>query len=212
MSLSVNGSSNNNPNALWQSLLQSDAPASGSAQSDPIASLLAALGQNTGTASANASSANAPSSSTSATVSTPSGGSSPQFDRQTLQTLFDAQSGASSSQSSPAQLGNGPGDSYAPQQAQQSGGHHGHHRHNQVGRAPGGDQSGPDMLDPAGFADSGATSQTNAAAESDGSNSSGSAAASAGSASLANNNLLERLIQMQAQLTSATTPQNIATV
>ena len=50
MSFSVNGSNANNPFALWQSLLQPDSSASDSAQSDPIASLLAALGQGQGTA------------------------------------------------------------------------------------------------------------------------------------------------------------------
>ena len=49
MSFSVNGSNANNPFALWQSLLQPDSSASNSAQSDPIASLLAALGQGQGT-------------------------------------------------------------------------------------------------------------------------------------------------------------------
>src|SRR5580698_2191174 len=66
MSFSVNGSNANNPFAQWQSLLQQDSSTSSSAQSDPIASLLAALGQGQNTTTgATASSGGASSSSTS---------------------------------------------------------------------------------------------------------------------------------------------------
>ena len=139
MSFPINGSNANNSFALWQSLMQPDSSASSSAQSDPIASLLAALGQGQGTATgATASSGGASSSSTSGTAT--SGSSSPQFGAQTLQTLFDMQANA---------------------------------------------------------------------APSDGATSSGSN--TAGSANVANNNLLERLIQMQAQLINPATAQNVAT-
>src|SRR5208282_3432203 len=48
MSFSVNGSNANNPFAQWQALLQQDSSTSSSAQSDPIALLLASLGQGQG--------------------------------------------------------------------------------------------------------------------------------------------------------------------
>jgi hypothetical protein len=139
MSVSVNGSNANNPYALWQSLLQPDSSASNSAQSDPIASLLAALGQGQSTATSTTASAGGASSSSTSGTATP-GSSSPQFGAQTLQTLFDMQANA---------------------------------------------------------------------APSDGATSSGSN--TAGSANVANNNLLERLIQMQAQLINPATAQNVAT-
>ncbi len=97
MSFSVNGSNTQNPFALWQSLLQPDSSASTSAQSDPIASLLAALGQGQDSATgATASAGGASASSTSGTST--SGSSSPQFDAQTLQTMFDMQANASNLQ------------------------------------------------------------------------------------------------------------------
>jgi hypothetical protein len=207
MSLSVNGSNANNPFAQWQSLLQQDSSTSSSAQSDPIASLLAALGQGQNTTTgATASSGGASSSSTSGA----SGSSSPQFGAQTLQTLFDMQANAANPQSaqSPLDASTGSDDSFSSPQA-------------------GGGQS---LL---GSADSGATSQTainangsstttttyadgstvalTTAAPSDGSTSSASSNSSAGGANVANNNLLERLIQMQAQLINPTTAQNVAT-
>jgi hypothetical protein len=154
MSLSV-GSSNNNPFALWQSLLQPNSTGS-SAQSDPLASLLATLGQ-----SGAAAISTAGTSSSSATTAGASGNSSPQFGPQTLQTLFDLQANGSNSQSLLAQLG---GD--------------------------------------------GSTT----AAPSDSSSSSGNSSAQSGGTNVANNNLLERLIQMQAQLVASTTTQSIATV
>jgi hypothetical protein len=135
MSFPVNGSNAHKPSALWQSLLQPDSTAGGSAQSDPMASLLATLGQGT-----TASTGGAASTSTSGAPA--AGGSAPQFGAQTLQTLFDMQANAAPSQ---------------------------------------------------------------------GSNSSASANASAGGANVANNNLLERLIQMQAQLINPATAQNVAT-
>jgi hypothetical protein len=140
MSFSVNGSNANNPFAQWQALQQQDSSTSSGAQSDPIASLLAALGQAQDAATgATASSGGAGSSSTNSAVT--SGGSSPQLGAQTLQTLFDMQANAA------------PSD--------------------------------------------GTTSSTSSN--------------TAGSANVANNNLLERLIQMQAQLANPATTQNVAT-
>jgi hypothetical protein len=193
MSFSVNGSNVQNPFALWQSLLQPDSSASNSAQSDPIASLLAALGQSQGTAAgATAPSGGAGSSSTSSAVT--SGSSSPQFDAQTLQTMFDMQANASNSQpvQPPLDGSAGSDDSFSSQQAQQSQPGHHHHHH------PGG-------------ANDGSTAASTTAAPSDGSASSANSSASAGGANVAQNNLLERLIQMQAQLINPTTPQNVAT-
>ena len=204
MSLSVNGSNANNPFAQWQSLLQQDSSTSSSAQSDPIASLLAALGQGQNTTTgATASSCGASSSSTSGA----SGSSSPQFGAQTLQTLFDMQANATNPQSAQSPLDAGSDDSFSLPQA-------------------GGGQS---LL---GSADSGATSQTainangsstttttyadgstvalTTAAPSGGSSSS-TTANTAGGANVMQNNLLERLIQMQAQLINPATVQNVAT-
>jgi len=194
MSFSVNGSNANNPFAQWQALLQQDTLASSSAQSDPIASLLAAMGQGQSTA-ATAPSGGAGSSSTSTTAT--SGSSSPQFGAQTLQTLFDMQANAANLQ--PVQLpldgSGGSGDTCSSQQApssqlaqQSEPGHH-HHHH-------------------AGGANDSSTATPTPAAPTDGSN---SPASLAGGASVANNNLLERLIQMQAQLINPTTAQNVAT-
>jgi hypothetical protein len=227
MSFSVNGSNANNPYALWQSLLQPDSSASTSAQSDPIGSLLAALGQGTATG-ATASSGNA--SSSSANGTTTSGSSAPQFGAQTLQTLFDMQANASNSQSLLSQVGgnSGSNDANSSPQAQQSDGHHRHHHMSGSGGAGG----GQNPLDVLGSADSGATSQTAANANGSstttityadgstvalttaapsGSTSSASSNSSAGGTNVANNNLLERLIQMQAQLTNTATAQNVAT-
>ena len=208
MSVSVNGSNANNPYALWQSLLQPDSSASNGAQSDPIASLLAALGQGQGSATGTSASAGgASSSSTSATAT--SGSSSPQFGAQTLQTLFDMQANADNPQAaqSPLDGSTGSDDSFSSSQA-------------------GGGQS---LL---GSADSGATSQTainangsstttttyadgstvalTTAAPSGGSSSS-TTANTAGGINVMQNNLLERLIQMQAQLVNPATVQNVAT-
>ena len=195
MSVSVNGSNAQNPYALWQSLLQPNSSASSSAQSDPVASLLAALGQGQGTG-ATASAGGASASSTSGTAT--SGSSSPQFDAQTLQTMFDMQANASNLQpvQPPLDGNTGSDDSFSSQQApssqqaQQS--QHGHHHHR------------------AGDADDGSTAAPTTAAAADGSTSSATSN-TAGGANVAQNNLLERLIQMQAQLSNPATVQNIAT-
>jgi hypothetical protein len=188
MSFSVNGSNANNPFAQWQALLQQDSSASSSAQSDPIASLLAAMGQGQGTG------ATAPSGGSSSTGSTAtSGSSSPQFGAQTLQTLFDMQANGSNSQSLLSQLdGNGGSDdANSSSQAQPSDSHHHHHHMSGTGDS--------------------STAAPSTAAPSDGSTPSTTSNTSAGGANVANNNLLERLIQMQAQLINPATAQNVAT-
>jgi hypothetical protein len=193
MSVSVNGSNAQNPYALWQSLLQPDSSASSSAQSDPVASLLAALGQGQGTATG----ATAPSGGSSSTSSAvTSGSSSPQFGAQTLQTLFDMQANTSSSQSLASQPGGSTDsdDANSSLQAQSIDGQPGHHHHHHVSATSDGSTAAPTT-----------------AASSDGSTSSANWNASAGGANLAQNNLLERLIQMQAQLINPVTAQNVAT-
>jgi hypothetical protein len=193
MSVSVNGSNAQNPYALWQSLLQPDSSASSSAQSDPVASLLAALGQGQGTATG----ATAPSGGSSSTSSAvTSGSSSPQFGAQTLQTLFDMQANTSSSQSLASQPGGSTDsdDANSSLQAQSIDGQPGHHHHHHVSATSDGSTAAPTT-----------------AASSDGSTSSANWNASAGGANLAQNNLLERLIQMQAQLINPATMQNVAT-
>jgi hypothetical protein len=189
MSVSVNGSNANNPYALWQSLLQPDSSASTSAQSDPIASLLAALGQGQGSATG-ATTPSGGSSSTSSAVT--SGSSSPQFDAQTLQTMFDMQANASNSQpaQSPLDGSTGSDDSFSSQQAQQS--QPGHHHHHHAEGANDSSTAAPTAAAPSGGSTSSATSNT------------------AGGANVAQNNLLERLIQMQAQLNNPATVQNVA--
>src|SRR5580700_9552808 len=193
MSVSVNGSNANNPYALWQSLLQPDSSTSNSAQSDPIASLLAALGQGQSTATSTTASAGGASSSSTSGTAAP-GSSSPQFGAQTLQTLFDMQANGSNSQSLLSQLGSGvdSDDTNSSLQAQPSDGGHGHHHHHHI--------SGTD---------DGSTAALTTAAPSDGS-ASPATSNTAGGANVAQNNLLERLIQMQAQLINPTTAQNVA--
>src|ERR1700722_13363492 len=170
MSVSVNGSNANNPYALWQSLLQPDSSASNGAQSDPIASLLAALGQSQGTTTGATTSSGGAGSSSSAVTS---GSSSPQFDAQTLQTMFDMQANPSNSQpvQPPLDGSTGSDDSFSTQQAQQSQPGHHHHHH-------------------AGGANDGSTAAPTTAAPSDGSTSPATSNASAGGANVAQNNLL----------------------
>jgi hypothetical protein len=224
MSLSVNSSSTNNPYLL--SLLQQGSPFGSSAsQSDPLSALFAALGQQgaaataTGTASSSAG-------------ATAASGSTPQFGPQTLQALFAMQANASNSQSLTSQFDGATDPTAAAnstdpsQQAQQSEqGHHGHHHHHQMAGA--GDQNPLDMLaSQAGGASSQTTANSNGSSTTtityaDGStvalttpassSSSSSSATSSGGSNAASNNLMEQLIQIQAQLLS-TTPQSIATV
>src|SRR5580704_19456644 len=106
MSLSVNGSNSNNPLAMWQSLFDQGAAASGNAttgatgttQSDPLSELLATIGQATGLATGSAGSS---SNSTQGTT----GSTSPQYGPQTLQALWDMQANASQSSALPSDDG-----------------------------------------------------------------------------------------------------------
>jgi hypothetical protein len=181
MSFSVNGSNAQNPFAPWQSLLQPDSSATNSAQSDPIASLLAALGQGQGSATGTTAAAGSASSLTSGTAT--SGSSSPQFDAQTLQTLFDMQANGSNLQpvQPPLDGNTDSDDSFSSQQAQQGG------------------------------ANDGSAAAPTTAAPADGSTPPSASSNSSTSANVAQNNLLERLIQMQAQLINPVTVQDVAT-
>ena len=230
MSLSVN-SSNANPFATLQSLWQ-QATSQNTAASDPLSQLLGAIDQQAGSGSSSTSTAAAAGSS--ATGSALSGGSL-QFGPQTLQALFALQANWSNSQSLASQVdggSNSAASSTDPTQQAQAGqqAHHGHHHHHGMG---GGGQNLLDAL----FSPSGATSQT--ATNSNGSStttityadgssvaltsaptsstsasssSASSDSSTAGTANVAGNNLIEQLIQMQAQLLNTTTPQSIATV
>jgi len=220
MSLSVGGSNGTNPYAALQWLLQQGSSASTSNASSPISELLSALGQE----SAGGSGASGP-----GTAGGTSSGA-PQFDPQTLQTLLAAQDGSQSVTAQPGGDGN-PADPGATQQGQ---GPHGHHHHHGMGAG----QQLLDLLDATSagastqsatnvdgsttttitYADGSSVSYTSAASSggssdgsSDGSSNSSSGTALAGAAGVANNNLIEQLIQIQAQLASTTQPQSVVT-
>ena len=200
MSVSVNGS-NTNPKPYWQSLLPQGSSQSGTAaQSDPLSELLAAIGQGSSAAAAAAAGGAA---SSGAGVAAASGNSSSPFGPQTLQALFAMQASASNSPSLMSQLDSAAGasDPSSGQQIPQSQdtesqdtqqGRHGHHHHHQMG----GTQSPPDMLT-SGAGGAGSSSAVNS---------------SSGGANPASNNLIEKLIQMQALLAITPPPQSIATV
>ena len=236
MSLSVGSSSTNNPYAYIQALLQQEQSQGGATagQSDPLSTLFAAFNQQgtSGTSPAGAGSSPAAS-------STP-GNTFPPFGSQMLQALLALQqtSGSGSpTQSPPSQPGaDGSSDTGGAtsdsQQTQGQSGHHHHHHHMDGANGAGGGGQSPFQLLAA--ADNGATSQTSANANgsdtttitfADGStvsmttappsgSSTSTAATSppAGGANVAGNNLLEQLIQMQAQLLTPVATQSLATV
>jgi hypothetical protein len=173
MSLSVSGSSANNPLAYLQSMWQQASSAgNSSSSSDPLSALLAELGQQgSGTASAASGTA---SSITGAMATT--GGTSAQFNPQTLQALLALQGNGSSAQSLESQFDNG-ADGDDPMSALQSGQSQGGHHHHHSMDATGSDSS----------SNSAAADTTNSS--SGGSNGTG-------------NNLLNQLMQIQAQLVS----------
>jgi hypothetical protein len=121
MSSIAASNTSNNPYSYLQYLEQQGSSPSGGNQGDPLSALLAALGQGTGTTAATAGAA----SSTDPTTSSAS--TSPQFDPQTLQTLFAMQANGANSQSLASQL-DGSADTAGPGAAQQAdGAHDGHH-------------------------------------------------------------------------------------
>jgi hypothetical protein len=227
MSWSVTGSNAGNPFAFLQSLWPQNASANGAqGQSDPLSSLLSALDQqNPGTQNpgANASSPTSP------TAGTPGGSSTnTQFGPQTLQALLALQTDSSNPQSLASQLTDAMNevDSASSQQAGASQGQGGHHRHHHVGAGGG----GQNLLSLLAGANGSATTQTTtnpngttttSITYADGSTVSTTTAApsgtagsdvtssSAGGANVTGGNLLERLIQMQAQLLAPASTQSV---
>ena len=193
----VNGSNNNNPLAIWQSLLGQGASASGNAasgstQTDPLSELLATIGQATGLATGSATGGtNSSSDGTPATT----GSSSPQFDSQTLQALFDLQANASQSSGNGTLAGGGDNafDLLAPSQGATS---------QTTANANG------STTTTITYADGSSVALTSAAA----SDSSSATAAAGVPAGVSGNHFLGQLIQMQAQLLNPNAPQSIATV
>ena len=204
MSLPINSSRSYNPFVQLQSLLQpGSAQGNTTSSSDPLSQLLAAIDQQGGGAS---------SSMTGAVSSAATSGAAPQFDPQTLQALFAMQ--ANDAQSLMSQLDGAANSTDPTGQGEQS------------GQASGSGQSPLAMLTAqAGttqtvansngsstttitYADGSTVTMTTPAS---GSSASGGSSA-AGGANVIGNNLLEQLIQMQAQLLKTTTPQSIMTV
>jgi len=131
--MSITGSNANNPLAYLQLMQQQQgsSPNGATPQSDPLSALLAAIGpQGTG---ANGSGSGATANTTG--VTSTAGGSSPQFDPQTLQALLAQQSNGPSPQTLASQLEGSGSDSDidSTQQSQQSQGQRGHHRHHHAG-------------------------------------------------------------------------------
>ena len=187
----VNGSTNNNPLAVWQSLFGQGASASGDAasgnvQSDPLSELLATIGQATGLATGSSSGSTSGSSNSTPTTA---GSSSPQFDPQTLQALFDLQ--ANAMQLSENGDAESPGDPSSTQGATSQ----------TTANANG------STTTTITYADGSSVSTTTAAA----SDSSSATAAAGVSGGASGNNFLQRLIQMQAQLLNVNATQSIAT-
>ncbi len=129
MSLSVSGSSANNPFASLQSLWQQASSANGGqSSSDPLSALLSALNQE-GAGGAGVSSTNG----SSASGGTAGQSTSQQFGPQTLQALLALQSNGTNAQSLASALDNGNGDplssALGSQSSQSSQGQHHHHHH-----------------------------------------------------------------------------------
>lgn len=182
MTLSVSGSNTNNSFAALQSLWQQASSTGGSqAQSDPISSLLAELGQQ-GPGPASATSGNTLATGPSAAATTAATTTSTPFGPQTLQAMLALQTNGSNPQSMASQLEDAandvdPSSLLSSQQTQ------GPHRHHHQMTA-----------DNSGATGNGATSGS-----SDASN------ASSGSSG----NSLQQLLQMQAQLVAPPATQSI---
>jgi hypothetical protein len=222
MSLSVNGSNTNNPFALFQSLWPQSASANGAqSQSDPLSSLLASLGQqNPGAISSSPTPSGASPSGTSNTNG--------QFGPQTLQALLALQSSNSNPQTLASQFANAVNDAdpTASQQTGASQDQRGHHHHHMGGAGGSGGQNPLSLLSGASgtgtsqtttnangttttsitYADGSTVSMTTAAGGTSGSDTTTS---SAGGANVASGNMLERLIQMQAQLLAPAATQSV---
>jgi hypothetical protein len=190
----VNASNTSNPYAYLQYPQQQAPSPTGSTQSGPLDALLGALGQGT--------SASAP-----AGAATTSGSSSPQFGPQTMQTLFAMQADASNSQSLVSELG-----------ASTSAGNQGPELQSQELSSANGAASSQTTTNPDGSSTTtityanGSTAIQAVTAPSENPSSSASSVSTAGGANVANNNLLEQLIQIQSRLLNPTTTQSIVTV
>ncbi len=193
--MSVSGTNASNPFASLQSLWQQASSATGAqAQSNPLSALLAALGQQSGggasstSGAASTGGAASPSGTTAA-----SGNASSQFGPQTLQALLALQTNGGNQQSLASQFENAASgtDPLSELQTQQSQGQNHHHHHHMGGQTGAGGSATTDT------ASSGSPS--------------GTSSSSAGGASGTGNNLLEQLLQMQAQLVTPAPTQSIAT-
>jgi hypothetical protein len=181
MSLSVSGTNANNPFAALQSLWQQASSANGAqGSSTSLSSLLAALGPQGGASLTSGTSLNGATDVT-ANAATP-------FGSQTLQALLALQANGGNQQSLASQFENEAGgtDPLSALQTQQSQGQHHHHHHHM------------------GAGGSGTTDTA-----SSGSSSSGASGSSGGAANGTGNNLIERLLQMQAQLVAPAATQSV---
>ena len=225
MSLSVTGSNSGNPFALFQSMWPQSASTNGAqGQSDPLASLLASLGQQNPAAQNSGANSSSP---TSPSASTPgSSSANTQFGPQTLQALLALQTDNSDPQALTSQFANAvnDADTDAPQ-SDASQGQRGHHHHHMGAGGSGGQNllsllsgasgsaTSKTTANPNGtsttsitYADGSTVSMTTAASGTSGSDATTS---SAGGANVTGGNMLERLIQMQAQLLAPAATQSV---
>jgi hypothetical protein len=232
MSMSIGSSTTSNPFAYLQALWQQGQSQSGATvQANPLTELLTTSGAQ---GAANPSTADA-----STGAPSTSGNVFPQFSPQMLQALLALQTSGNGSStqslwSQPNADGStGAGAAITGQQVQQTQhGRQGHHHHHDMGAGEGGgSQSGQSPINLLESAASGGTSQTTAnangsstttityadgstvtmttAAPSNNSGSSSGSSQSGGGTNVVSNNLIEQLIQMQAQLMNTT--QSVAT-
>jgi len=223
MSVSVTGSNVSNPFAFLQSLWpQSSAAGGAQAQSDPLSSLLAALDQGSQTSSAGLLGSSSSLSGASGSSNSPGA----QFGPQTLQALLALQSDETNPQALASQLTN-EASGADPSSTQIGASQGGHHRHHHAGAGGSGGQNLLSLLtgtsgssttqttaNPNGttttsitYADGSTVSTTSGAAS--GTAGSDATSSSAGAANVSTGNLLERLIQMQAQLLAPAATQSV---
>jgi hypothetical protein len=223
MSLSV-GSNSSNPFALIQSMWPHSSSTNGAqGQSDPLASLLSSLGQQYPAAQISGANSSSP---TSPSASTPgSSSANTQFGPQTLQALLALQTDNSDPQALASQFANAVNDADPTSQSDASQGQRGHHHHHMGAGGSGGQNllsllsgasssaTSKTTTNPNGtsttsitYADGSTVSMTTAASGTSGSDATTS---SAGGANVTGGNMLERLIQMQAQLLAPAATQSV---
>lgn len=180
MSLSVGGTNANNPFAALQSLWQQASSASGASGQSSPLSALLAELDPQGGASSTGETSPGGTNPVLANAATP-------FGPQTLQTLLALQANGGNQQTLASQFENAANDSdpLSALQIQQSQDQH-HHRHHQTG--------------------AGGSATTDTASSGSASGTSGSSSGSSGTG----NNLIEQLLQMQAQLVAPAPTQSIA--